>query len=68
MSEKVTNTAGYEAQEKYCNEYELPIFIQKDGTCPRCGRNIFSDGGFSIEHAGRHLITGCPFCNASYCE
>jgi len=53
MSEKVTNTAGYEAQEKYCNQYELPIFIQKDGTCPRCGRQ---------------LITGCPFCNASYCE
>lgn len=24
--------------------------------------------GYSVEYASTHLITGCPFCYASYCD
>lgn len=24
--------------------------------------------GITVEEAGSTLVTGCPFCNASYCE
>ena len=24
--------------------------------------------GYSVEYASSHLITGCPFCYASYCD
>lgn len=24
--------------------------------------------GYSVEYASSHLVTGCPFCYASYCD
>lgn len=55
-------------QEEYCEENNLPHFAPKDGRCYKCGKNIYSVDGISIESAGKHLITGCPFCHYSYCE
>jgi len=34
-------------------------------------RQVFTGNtrpGITVEKAGSELITGCPFCNASYCE
>ena len=71
------------AQERYCDDNDLPNFFPRDGYCHRCRNNIFSEEarypnddqpyerrphGYTVEHAGSHLITGCPFCHISYCE
>ena len=60
--------AAINAQKKYCEEKHLPYFAPKDGRCWRCGKNIYSINGISVEQATNNLITGCPFCNYSYCE
>ena len=60
--------AAFEAQRKYCYAHRMPMFICRSGTCFRCGRNIFGPDGISVEKAGTQLITGCPYCNASYCD
>lgn len=61
--------AGIDAQTKYCEETGSPQFFPRDGRCYRCGQNIFGgDHGYSPETAGKTLITGCPFCNASFCD
>ena len=61
---------AYNAQKKYCEEKGYPLFLYyRNGQCFRCGNSVFRQpGGYTIEHAGSHLITGCPFCNASFCE
>lgn len=64
------------AQEQYCDEHECPRFAPADGNCPRCGRNIYEPVktktgmvyGFSVEYAEQHLITGCPYCNATFVD
>lgn len=66
MNEGVTE--AYALQEQYCNDHGVPIFINRDCRCVRCGRNIFGEGGHSAEYAGKSLITSCPYCNASFCE
>lgn len=67
-----------EAQENYCKEKGYPHFAPNDGRCWKCNQNIYDNegksrngrirNGISVERAGRQLITGCPFCNWSYCE
>lgn len=66
---------AYEAQRKYCDEHNVPLFADK--YCPHCGKDIFGvygiggdkyRCGFSVECAGGTLITGCPFCNYSFCD
>ena len=58
------------AQKDYCHENHLPMFINSDGRCSHCGRNIFDMiwGGYNLETASKSLISGCPFCRHSFCE
>ena len=67
------------AQERYCNEHEIPVFAPRNGWCHSCGRNIYEPYtyrgredntyyGISVEEAGSRLITGCPHCNHSFVE
>lgn len=63
------------AQREYCDKNHLPHFAPYDGCCFRCGRNIYSPVkypkytvGITVEEAGSTLITGCPFCSASYVD
>ena len=65
MSEKEkTSQEKFEAQQRFCKEYELPMFADKK--CYSCGRDIWER--ISYEKASTSLITGCPFCCRSYCE
>lgn len=66
------------AQERYCNEHEIPVFTPRNGWCYRCGRNIYepytyrgredSTIGITVEEAGSRHITGCPHCNATFAD
>ena len=64
------------AQEKYCDEHEIPCFAPHDGICERCGRNIYlpTNGrdhlilGITPEEAGKMHITGCCHCGYSFCD
>lgn len=54
------------------------VFAPSDGVCWHCGRNIYEEHailkgnvvigktGYSVEEAGRVLITGCPHCHYSF--
>lgn len=64
------------AQAKFCEEKGYPHFAPSHH-CYRCHQNIYLKGkrrdgkevnGISVEKAGSTLITGCPYCNWSYCE
>lgn len=55
-------------QERYCDEHKFPHFAPRTGTCWCCGKNIYAEGGISVEEAGLRLITGCPFCHRSYVD
>ena len=60
-----------EAQDRYCEEHHVPRFAPSkyaDYRCGGCYKNIYRDGGISVEEAGRRLVTGCPFCHRSFCE
>lgn len=65
-----------DAQEKYCDEHDLPHFAPFNGICENCFANIYvpverKNGavlGISVEEAGSRLISGCPHCNHSFCE
>ena len=52
-------------QEKYCDEHHVPNFAD-GGRCYHCYRNVFDY--FTVEQSGNHHITGCPYCNHSFCE
>lgn len=57
------------AQRKYCEEKKYPDFAPiNTGICYSCRRDIFSEGGISVEEAATEHITGCPFCHHSYCD
>jgi len=66
-----------EAQENYCKENSYPHFAPIS-RCYKCSQNIYGKegkarngkmiSGISVEKAGSELITGCPFCNWSYCD
>lgn len=56
-----------EAQKKFCEENELPNFAG-NGVCFSCGRNVYDDGGYSVEYASERLVTGCPYCLRSFCD
>ena len=67
MNETFDTQAAIKAQERYCNEHNYPMFAPTSwGTCYKCYRNIYTI--ISVEEAGSHLITGCPFCHASFCD
>jgi glutaredoxin len=81
---EVTKTFNHnkavEAQKKYCESGEnRPHFAPGSGVCWNCRQDIYAEKGssdwrkalvpgISVEEAGSTLITGCPFCNRSYCD
>ena len=56
------------AQKEYCESKSLPHFAPSDGYCPNCHNPIYITGGYPVEYAKMHLITGCPFCKRSFCD
>lgn len=46
--------------------YQRTGFAPHDGKCYNCGRNIAE--GITLEDLGDYIITGCPFCNYSFCD
>lgn len=56
------------AQADLIDREELPYFPPRDGICFSCRRQIYAEGGYTIERASTELITGCPFCHRSYCD
>lgn len=59
--------AAVAAQREYCKEHNVPNFAGS-GRCWRCGRNVYSEGGWSVERASTQLITGCPHCFVSFVD
>lgn len=74
---------GIDAQKRYCSKLGQPYFAPRDGACPNCHHNIYSEvkrtvkalsrityqyTGISVENAGKFLITECPHCNKSFCN
>lgn len=62
-------------ESKQLPEWLKSGFAPANGICYRCKRNIYSEvnhgnysTGISVERATNELITGCPHCNASYCD
>jgi len=55
-------------QKEYCEKTGSPHFAPYTGGCYKCRRNIYGEGGYSVEYASKGLVTGCPFCNRSYCD
>jgi len=53
------------AQREYCRDMHYPHFAPSDGKCRYCGKQIYER--ISLKTAGSQLITGCPWCNRSYC-
>ena len=47
-----------EKQKAYCKKKGLPLFAPEK--CFSCGR--------VIPDSGNNHITGCPYCNHSFCE
>lgn len=78
MAETYNISEAIKAQYLYCKTKILPHFAPDNGICWTCHQNIYSENGrtrighgthgISVESAGNHLITGCPFCNRTYCE
>jgi len=55
-------------QTLYCEQKGLPLFAPSRGVCWRCGKNIYTAGGYNIDRAGETHITYCPFCNGSFTD
>lgn len=77
MSQEHWNTAeAIAAQEGYCDKHSAPHFAPSSGLCYRCRKQIYgiyiADGkeayGISVEKARGQLVTGCPFCHASFVD
>lgn len=44
-------------------------FAPLNGKCYYCGKDITKgDKAITVEKLGNHIITGCPYCNRSYCD
>lgn len=66
------------AQNRYCDEHELPLFAPTNGWCFNCGCNIYEPytyrgredrtSGISVEEAGAKLITSCPHCGVTFTD
>ena len=78
MADTYDISKATKAQEKYCAEKGYPHFAPHNGKCFCCKQNIYSEkgrtrsgkekNGISVERASKELITGCPFCNRTYCD
>ncbi len=56
------------AQRKYCFDHDAPMFLSYDGRCFSCGAYVFGPRGIPPAEAGKRLITGCPYCQRSFCD
>ena len=59
------------AQAAYCDMKNVPMFAPgygSHGCCYNCHNPIYIKGGISVEEASTRLITGCPYCHASYVD
>lgn len=68
------------AQKEVVAAQKAPHFAPSDGNCYRCRKNIYEPHprptphdpdyvtGITVESAGKGVITGCPHCNATYCD
>lgn len=69
MSNYSYNTEkAVEAQRNLCRAREVPMFAPANGICTRCGKDIYSKGGYSVGRASISHITGCPFCHRSFVD
>lgn len=71
ITEEFNPIKASNAQEEYCRRNNAPHFAPNaniDYRCYHCGRNIYGRGGWSVEYAAKHLVTGCPFCHYSFVE
>lgn len=76
LDEDTYNVAkAIENQREYCETNNVPMFIETDGICYRCRKNIFepfTSGGFvsgiTKERAGKALITSCPHCRYTFVD
>lgn len=66
MPETFDRKKAAEAQSKFAQEHECPMFAPIEGWCYHCGRNIYEQ--ISVEEAGKRLITGCPHCYHSFVD
>ena len=48
-----------EKQKKFCKDKGYPLFVSESGICLNCKGKI--------PDTNKELITGCPFCNHSFC-
>lgn len=54
-------------QKAYCETHKVPEFAPTNtGNCYSCGVDITIY--ITEEQASTQLITGCPYCNRSYCD
>ena len=58
---------AFEAQMEYCDKNNLPLFAPRR-FCFKCSRDIYDEGGISVEEAGKALITYCPHCHKSFID
>lgn len=80
LDEDTYNVAkAIENQRKYCETNDVPMFIETDGICYRCRKNIFEPfisvgdtcgfvSGITKERAGKALITSCPHCRYTFVD
>ena len=78
MAKTYDTIKAAKAQERYCNEHEIPVFAPCNGWCNHCGRNIYEPYtywgredrtfGFSVEDAGSRHLTSCPHCHSTFCD
>ena len=55
----------------YKSQMERPAnertgFAPINRRCYRCGKDITSEGGITLEELGNYIILGCPFCHRSF--
>ena len=55
-----------QAQVRFCDEMHYPMFAPRGGMCYRCGGNVYDY--YTPEWTGNHLVTRCPYCNASFTD
>lgn len=67
--EYVIEWAKQHPKDMFSNSFSKgSAFAPSHGYCYRCNKNIYSEGGISVEQASTSFVTGCPFCHISYVD
>lgn len=59
------NEKKAEAQKEFCRINGLPNFAGRGG-CHSCGKNVYES--MTLKECSSDLITGCPYCQYSFCS